>query len=112
MVRGSMMEKLDLQDLLFFFNRIESMKIESIYMGDFNKIIKHAVDNFSEIEKSLEKQHELYLSLWRQMTRFCNLIFIKRDDDFFNMLRSIEYEFAGRTLMIEIEMGLLVRLPK
>lgn len=105
------MEKLDLQDLIFFFKRIEAMNIENIYMGDFRAIIGHAIDNFSEIEDSLEKQHALYLSLWRQMTRFCNLIFIKRDDDFFNILRSIEYEFAGRTLIVEMEMGLLVRLP-
>lgn len=103
-----MQENMDRKDLLFFKSRIESLNIEPIYTKRLFAILDKALPVFDQIENDLELQYSLCLSIWKELTAICNLLFIKRTDDFFNTLRALEYEFTGRTLLLSMRCGWMV----
>lgn len=106
-----MQENIDKADLIFFRSRIEKLDIELIYTGKLFSILNNALSTIERIEKDLELQYTLCLSIWKELTVLCNLLFIERSDDFFNTLRALEYEFTGRTLLLSLRCGLLVKAP-
>lgn len=107
-----MQETLDKEDLLFFRKRIERLEIEPIYTHKLFFILDDALNSIEQIEHDLEKQYLFCLNIWHELSRLCNLLFVKRPDDFFNTLRALEYEFTGRTLFIALRCGWLVQTDK
>ena len=79
-----MQENMDREDLIFFKSRIDSLNIEPIYTRRLFAIFDKALSIFDRIENDLELQYLLCFSIWNELSIICNLLFIKRTDDFFN----------------------------
>lgn len=110
-----MQENMDRADFIFFKSRIDSLNIEPTYTQRLFSIFDKALLIFDRIENDLELQYLLCLSIWKELSIICNLLFVKRDDEFFNTLRALEYEFTGRTLLLSLRCGWIVEeshLPK
>ena len=110
-----MQENMDRADFIFFKSRIDSLNIEPIYTQRLLSIFDKALSIFDRIENDLELQYLLCLSIWKELSIICNLLFVKRDDEFFNTLRALEYEFTGRTLLLSLRCGWIIEeshLPK
>lgn len=104
-----MQENLDREDLLFFKKRIDGLEIQSIYTRKLFSILDDAFGSIEQIENDLEKQYFFCLNIWNELSKLCELLFVKRPDDFFNTLRALEYEYTGRTLFIAFRCGWLVQ---
>lgn len=103
-----MQENIDRADFIFFKSRIDSLNIEPTYTQRLFSIFDKALLIFDRIENDLELQYLLCLSIWNELSIICNLLFVKRTDDFFNNLRALEYEFTGRTLLLSIRCGWII----
>lgn len=105
--RIEVMDKIDKADLEFFKKRIQDLSLEAIYTNELFHLIQHAIDNIGTLEIDFQQQRNFYINVWNILTYLNNCIFVKKDDLFFNSLRAMEYEYAGRALMISIELNSL-----
>lgn len=103
-------EHMDLEDLVFFKEKVKSLNIDELYSKRLFCIIEKAIKTYQEIDSNLITRHSLYHSIWNEVSYFCTLLFRKKPDCFFNTLRAMEYEFAGRTLLCQIQLGWLVEV--
>lgn len=105
--RIEVMEKIDKADLEFLKKRIQDLKLEAVYTNGLLHLIQNAIDNIGTLEIDFQQQRNFYINVWNILTYLNNCIFVKKDDIFFNSLRALEYEYAGRALMISIELNYL-----
>lgn len=97
---------MDKQDLIFFKRRIEELALERIYTRRIFKMINKAINYYEKLDVSYEIQHSLFHGLWTEISKLCEMFFI-RDDAFFDTLRAMECEFAGRTYLVRYRLGWL-----
>ena len=97
---------MDKQDLMFFKQRIEGLALERIYTRRIFKMVNKAINCYEKLDGNYEIQHSLFHGLWNEISKLCEMLFI-RDDAFFDTLRAMECEFAGRIYLVRSRLGWL-----
>lgn len=97
---------MDKQDLIFFKKRIEGLGLEKIYTRRIFKMVNKAINCYEKLDGNYEVQLSLFHGLWIEISKLCEMLFI-RDDAFFDTLRAMECEFAGRIYLVQYRLGWL-----
>ncbi len=95
---------IDKEDLLFFQKRINALELDKVYTNRIHLMINKSLANYDILIGSYKIQHALFHTIWLEISKLCEMLF-KREDEFFNTLRAMECEFAGRTFIARVQLG-------
>lgn len=96
---------MDLDDLIFFKERFEMLKLQMVEAKDLLGVVETAISNFEKMEENGHYFHAFYYEVWGLLTEIGDSV----DSKYIKEIKAMEAEFAGHTLFYRLSEGWLIR---